>query len=130
MDPNDWCQSIQAVIEELGKGEQSKWHNYFDFDDSSGSRLPLEWDRANGPGRAIQELQGLPPAGDTHQHIDYYQQACRDGKEMTDIDFKGFKMYITRASDLGMLPMYDLMNHICKIWLGIYYRLLQHVWIR
>ena len=30
---------------------------------------------------------------------------------MTDIDFKGFKMYITRASDLGMLPMYDLMNH-------------------
>ncbi len=109
--PDDWCQSIEAVNEELGKGSQSKWYDYFDFDDSSGSRLPLEWDRSNGPGRAIQELQGLPPAGHTHQHIDYYQEACRYGKEMTDIDFKAFKMYLTRASDLGMLPMYDLMNH-------------------
>ena len=108
---NDWCQSIEAVNEELRKGEQSKWYNYFDFDDSSGSRLPLEWDRSSGAGRAMQELQGLPPAGRTHHHVDYYQEACLAGKEMNDLDFKGFKMYITRAADLGMLPMYDLMNH-------------------
>lgn len=96
---------------ELRKGEQSKWYNYFDFDDSSGSRLPLQWDRASGPGRAMQELQGLPPAGDTHRHVNNYQAGCLAGKEMTDLDFKAFKMYITRAADIGMLPMYDLMNH-------------------
>ena len=109
--PDDWCQSIEAVTEELRKGEQSKWYNYFDFDDSSGSRLPLEWDRSGGDGRAMQELQGLPPAGSTHQHVDYYQEACLAGKEMTDLEFKGFKIFLTRAADLGMLPMYDLMNH-------------------
>ncbi|KAL3816110.1 hypothetical protein ACHAXA_011607 [Cyclostephanos tholiformis] len=114
--PDDWCQSIEAVNYELGRGEQSKWYNYFDFDDSAGSRLPLEWERdgasgGGGSGRAIRELQGLPPAGETHQHIDYYKQTCRAGRDLTDIDFRAFKMYITRAADIGMLPMYDLMNH-------------------
>jgi hypothetical protein len=109
--PDDWCQFFEAVKEELGKGLQSKWYDYLDSVDSSGSRLPLEWDRSNGPGRAIQELQGLPPAWYTHYHIDYYQQACRYGKEMTDIDFKAFKMCITRGVDLGWLPMYDFTNH-------------------
>ncbi|KAL3764530.1 hypothetical protein ACHAW5_004794 [Stephanodiscus triporus] len=106
------CKNIEAVKEELRKGEQSKWHTYFDFVDiSSWSRVPFDWDRARGSGRAIQELQGMPPAGHTHEQIDKYQEECLAGKEMTDLDLKAFKVGMTRVADIGMVPMYDLMNH-------------------
>lgn len=92
-------------------GTQSKWHAYFEFDDSSGSHLPTQWDRANGPGRAMRELQGLSPSGETHRHVDWYQQVCLKGGELTDLDWKALLMHLTRAADIGLVPMYDLMNH-------------------
>lgn len=106
---DDQCSMIQKVIvDEMKLGENSKWHLYFDVDDSSGSRIPSQWSKT---GRAIKELQGLPPAGDTHRHIDWYQSVCLGGKEMTDIDWNAFKMFLTRAADIGLVPLYDLMNH-------------------
>ena len=95
-------------------GPESIWFEYFDFDDSYGSRLPLEWDGSDGPGRsALHELQELNPHGDTHQHVDWFrgEWGCMVGKEMTDLDFRAFKLYLTRSMDLGIVPMYDLMNH-------------------
>lgn len=109
----DWCPNVEVIKEEMGMGPESKWFDYFDFDDSSGSRLPLEWDRSDGPGSAVRELQGLPPQGDTHHHVDWFkgEGGCIAGKEMTDLDFGAFKIILTRAMDSGIVPMYDLMNH-------------------
>jgi hypothetical protein len=108
---DDYCASTKAVVTEIAKGPQSKWYTYFDFDDSSGTRLPLNWDRT---GRAVHELQGLPPTGDTHTHLDYYLDVCLDDNavEMSEDEFKAFKIVTTRACDLGIMPMYDLMNHV------------------
>lgn len=109
---DDYCASTKAVVDEIAKGQQSKWYDYFDFDDSNGSRLPLDWDRN---ARAIHELQGLPPTGNTHSHLDFYLEHCLGGNnahEMNDIEFKAFKIVTTRACDLGIMPMYDLMNHV------------------
>ena len=107
--PNEnQCSIIQVITDEMKLGDDSKWHLYFKFDDSSGSRIPSQWSRT---GRAIQELQGLPPSGDTHRHIDWYQSVCLGGKEMTEIDWSVFKMFSTRRADVGLVPLYDLMNH-------------------
>lgn len=108
---NSPCQTIEEIISEMKLGSQSKWHIYFEYDDSSSSRVPSQWDKSNGPGRAMNELQGMPPAGDTHRHVDWYQSACIQGGEMTDDDMEGLKIYLTRSSDIGLVPMYDLMNH-------------------
>jgi len=105
------CQTIANIVKEMNSGVESKWKLYFDYDDSSGSHIPSQWDRSES-GRAIQELQGLPPSGDTHRHLDWYQSACiGEGKEMSDVEMKAFKMFLTRAADIGLVPMYDLMNH-------------------
>ena len=112
---DDYCALTKAVVTEITKGPQSKWYTYFDFDDSNGSRLPVNWDRN---GRAVHELQGLPPTGDTHTHLDYYLNTCLDGanvEEMSDDEFKALKIVTTRSCDLGIMPMYDLMNHVSII---------------
>mmetsp|Transcript_38323 Transcript_38323/g.92429 ORF Transcript_38323/g.92429 Transcript_38323/m.92429 type:complete len:431 (-) Transcript_38323:39-1331(-) len=107
----DACQHVQAIINEIRLGDQSKWQPYFEFDGTAGSHVPTQWDRSNGPGRAMNELQGLPPAGDTHRHVDWYQRACNEGKDLSDIEERAFLMFLTRAADIGLVPMYDLMNH-------------------
>ena len=69
---------------------QSKWFDYFNFVDSSGSRLPTDWDRSDGPCSAMRELKGLAPDGVTHQDVDWFQgehDGCIVGQEMTDLDF-------------------------------------------
>ena len=109
----DWCPDFETIKKEMDMGPQSKWFDYFDFDDSSGSRLPLEWDRSDGPGSAQRELQGLTPDDFTHQHIDWFQEeaGCLAGKKMTDLDFQAFKIDLTRSMTSGLVPIYDLMNH-------------------
>lgn len=108
---NNLCKLIEETVKELKLGKESKWHPYFAFDDSSGNHIPTQWDRSNGPGRAMKELQHLPPAGDTHNNVDWFMESCLKGKEPSDLDWKGLMMLITRASDIGLVPMYDLMNH-------------------
>ena len=107
----DSCHMVEEIIHELKMGFQSKWQTHFDFDDSVGSRLPTLWDRANGPGRAKVELQGLPPTGETHSHIDWYLGSCKEGRAMTHWDWKALMIYVTRSAGLGIIPMYVLLNH-------------------
>ncbi|KAL3806642.1 hypothetical protein ACHAXA_001944 [Cyclostephanos tholiformis] len=113
----DWCPDVETLRGEIELGSRSKWHEYLDFDDSSGSRLPLEWDRN---GDAVRELQVHPPDGNIYHHLDWFagEWGCvagggggGRGKEMTDLDFRAFKIVLTRAMDEGLVPMYDLMNH-------------------
>ncbi|KAL7547248.1 hypothetical protein ACHAWF_010567 [Thalassiosira exigua] len=106
----DMCQRIKAATHELKDGAQSKWHTYFEYDITSETdmHVPTEWDRRS---RAMMELQGLPPSGDTHRHVDWYQNACNKGGGMNDLDMKALMIWLTRATDIGLVPMYDLMNH-------------------
>jgi hypothetical protein len=64
-----WCPDFKVIKEEMSMCKQSKQFEYFDFEDSSRSCLPLQWGRSNGPRSSVQELQGLPPNGDTHHHV-------------------------------------------------------------
>lgn len=105
---SDQCVKVRLIRDEMAKGSESKWHTYFQYDGSDHSHIPSQWDRS---GRAIAELQGLPPSGDTHRHIDWYQYTCIEGREMTDNDWSALSMILTRAADIGLIPMYDLMNH-------------------
>ena len=117
VEENEWCANYEAIKYEMNLGTKSKWYEYFNFDGSTtGSRLPLQWDRDNNAtdhGYPLFEIQRTIPQGIAHQHIDWFQGegGCIVGKEMTDVDFQAFKIYLTRPMDLGLVPMYDLMNH-------------------
>ena len=105
---NGQCFHIERTIFELKLGNQSKWHAYFQFDDTMRSRVPTQWSRdANGAGgRAVLELQGLPPSGETHSHLDWYRGSCKNGEEMDELDWRALMMFLTRAADMGFVPMY------------------------
>lgn len=104
---SEQCLQIEEIVKEMNIGEESKWHDYFQFEDSAESHLPGHWNQA----WIERELQGIPPTGDTHRHVDWYQEACLLGREMSDLDWKALTLYLTRAVDVGLVPMYDLMNH-------------------
>lgn len=99
----DPCLPIEHIAEQLQMGEKSKWHDYFDFDDSLGSRLPSDWNEGM---RAFDELQGLPPAGEIHRHINWYTTFCKKDQEPNEIELRAFKIFLTRAADIGLIPMY------------------------
>merc|ERR1719217_1731789 len=107
-DRSDQCGQVAAIVNEIEAGDKSKWFNYIKFDDSMGSRIPSVWQKG---ARANDELQGLPPAGETRRHMDWYQNTCRGGEEPTDVQRHGLVMYLTRSSDRGLIPIYDLLNH-------------------
>ena len=80
---------VEVLKKEMSMGSQSKWFDYFDFDDSSGSFLLLDWDRSNGPGSTVRELQGPALDGITHKGVNWFQgepDGCIVGKEMMDLD--------------------------------------------
>ena len=109
----DHCAMIQRIVEEIELGKDSKWNVYFEFDGSSkGGGTPTQWDKEDQPGsRAIKELQGLPPTGETHRHINWYTAACNNGEEVSEVQFRALILFISRAADCGIVPLYDLMNH-------------------
>ena len=97
------CDYIETIIEHLKAGEESKWFKYFDFDDSLGSRIPSEWRDGS---QALDELQGLPPTGETHRHINWYKNSCKQGRDVDQWEMRAFKIFLTRAADIGLIPMY------------------------
>lgn len=121
------CAVIDRVVEELELGQDSKWDMYFKFDGSSvpdpddeeeqqrlhrHTQTPSHWNKEGQPGsRAIAELQSIPPAGETHRHIDWFERDCNNSQEATPIQFKALMMFITRACTRGIVPLYDLLNH-------------------
>jgi len=102
-DVGNQCAHVENIHEHLKLGEKSMWHTYFDFDDSLGSRIPSEWDLNE---RAMTELQGLPPSGETHRHIEWYRFLCKAGNEPSELEMKAFKIFLTRSADIGLIPMY------------------------
>jgi hypothetical protein len=107
-DIDNKCQLIDAIKNEMMAGTQSTWHTYIEFIGITDSRLPMSWERQ---GKIVRELQELPPAEFTHIHLDWYQEACVQGQEMTPLDWSALGIYLTRSADIGLVPMYDLMNY-------------------
>jgi hypothetical protein len=73
----------------------------------------MHWHR---DGYILDELQGLPPTGDTHKHLDWYQEAClqfeqRSDESLSELDWRALTMFLIRSADIGLVPMYDLMNY-------------------
>ena len=100
---DDPCEYVETIIEQLKAGEESKWFKYFDFDDSIGSRIPSEWKDGS---QALDELQGLPPTGETHRHINWYKNSCKEGRDIDHWEMRAFKTFLTRAADIGLIPIY------------------------
>jgi hypothetical protein len=111
----DHCAMIQRIVEEIELGKDSKWDVFFQFDGSDpegGGIIPTQWDKEDQPGsRAIKELQGLPPTGETHRHIDWYTADCNNGQEVSEVQLRALILFISRSADCGIVPVYHLLNH-------------------
>jgi hypothetical protein len=114
------CAVIRKLETELRLGKESLWYPYLALDDSLiNSRLPAVWDES-----IRLELQGLPPSSeDATRHLRWFAEDCNNGEELLigsggddDEDDSIFTQqalfsFVTRASAVGMVPIYDLLNH-------------------
>jgi hypothetical protein len=106
----DMCGVIGAIEKELRLGDSSSWNAYLDLDDSMvNSRLPTLWGDV-----ALNELQNLIP--DATRHIQWFAGTCTNGggspsDDLDDETKQALFSFITRASAVGMVPIYDLLNH-------------------
>ena len=102
----DMCQVVRAIETELRLGETSLWYEYLALDDSIiNSRLPTLWDES-----VLKELQGLPPQEDATRHVRWFLEDCK-GQLDDQVTQQALLCFITRASAVGMVPIYDLLNH-------------------
>ena len=71
-------------------------------------RLGSMW----GP-TAVQALQGLSPSSELHRHEDWFSQNCNGGSipSFDHATIQALVSFISRASAVGMIPIYDLLNH-------------------
>merc|ERR1712218_262310 len=86
------------------------WHPYLSMDGTlHGPQIPSVWDDSS-----LTELQGLPPAENARRHTTWYSHNCAHGRPF-NTSFKpeqqAVLMYVTRSSDKGLIPVYDLLNH-------------------
>lgn len=105
---DDGCEVIRSLDREMRLGAESFWYPYLRMGGTVEVRLPTLWDD-----HTLGELQGLPPY-DATRHIDWFMADCRGSQPGPDFDAitqEAFLWYLTRASDRGMIPVYDLMNH-------------------
>ena len=106
----DKCDVVRALETELRLGTSSRWHVYLDLHHESlmsaeAARLPTLW----GPA-ALHELQGLPPRQDAQRHTYWLVQNC--GGQPTDpVTLEALLCFVTRSTAVGMVPIYDLLNH-------------------
>ena len=68
-------------------------------------RLPADWSEDS-----VAELQGLLSADDVTRHLRWFDASCRG--DALDADAKkSLVAFVSRASEVGMVPVYDLFNH-------------------
>ncbi|GBG31534.1 Histone-lysine N-methyltransferase setd3 [Hondaea fermentalgiana] len=70
---------------------------------------PMLWSDA-----ALEALQGLPPQ-DCKRHVQWYIRICLSGErpqeDLQESQLHALVSFITRSSDRGLIPVYDLLNH-------------------
>ena len=104
-DTSGMCQAVLDMADEIRLEEESLWFPYLSHI-AELPRLPAVWDA-----HAILELQGLAPTQDATRHIQWFQQQCNGGIAIDESAMRSLVAFITRASEVGMTPIYDLLNH-------------------
>lgn len=126
------CDVIYSLAIEIQSGERSLWYPYIQYL----GRLPHLV--ANWAKETLVELQGLAPQYDTNRHLRWFDARCSrsshhrhqdnqddevsstnhlyqdDDNDMTideDAINSSLIAFISRASEVGMIPIYDLINH-------------------
>jgi hypothetical protein len=108
---DDMCGVIRAMEKEFRLGKSSFWNPYLDLDDSMvNSRLPTLWSDV-----ALDELQNLIP--DATRNLQWFAGTCTNKGDSSSDDLddetvvQALFSFVTRASGVGMVPIYDLLNH-------------------
>eukprot|EP00978_Attheya_sp_CCMP212_P026682 scaffold88272_cov57-Attheya_sp.AAC.6 len=118
---DDMCQVVHDMAKEIRLSSQSLWWPYLEHIEIP--RLSAMW----GP-LALDELQGLSPSEDATRHFQWFSQYCagnnnnnNDNKEdqhatvagmdQEDSLMRSLVSFVSRASEVGMVPIYDLLNH-------------------
>ena len=97
------CKVVEDMANEVRRGSDSQWHAYLDH--IVLPRLAAAWD-----GSALAELQGIPPSRDADRHARWFSKIC--GGDLDDeASMFSLVAFISRASEVGMIPIYDLLNH-------------------
>lgn len=99
----------QAILER-GDDENNFHQPYASMEAKDIFRHPALWTE-----ETRMELQGLPPQ-DTSRHVDWFLSTCEKGPATSIRDLplarqRAFIVLISRASDRGLIPGYDLLNH-------------------
>jgi len=98
------CSVVDEMAKEIRLGANSLWYPYLDH--IGGQRLPADF---VSEVLLELELQGLLTSQDATRHIRWFDQRC-DGD--LDVSTKqSLVAFISRASEVGMIPIYDLFNH-------------------
>mmetsp|Transcript_563 Transcript_563/g.867 ORF Transcript_563/g.867 Transcript_563/m.867 type:complete len:398 (+) Transcript_563:33-1226(+) len=96
------CSVVDEMAKEISLGADSLWYPYLDY--IGGQRLPADF-----VSDVLLDLQGLLTSQDVTRHIHWFDQRC-DGE--LDVTAKqSLVAFISRASEVGMIPIYDLFNH-------------------
>ncbi|CAB9517678.1 Rubisco LSMT substrate-binding [Seminavis robusta] len=105
---DDMCNVVKILASEFRLGDQSLGWRYLNHIDEELPRLGAMWDSA-----AVQELQGLPPSHDLNRHNEWFSKNCGGGNELEfdKATKQALVSFISRASAVGMIPIYDLLNH-------------------
>ena len=96
------CTVVDEAAREIRLGIKSLWYPYLDH--IGEQRLPADWSSD-----AMLELQGLLTVQDATRHLRWYDQRCAG--EIDDAAKKALVAFVSRASEVGMVPIYDLFNH-------------------
>jgi hypothetical protein len=105
MQTGDMCQVVQDMADEIRLGTESLWWPYLEHIQLP--RLAAMWEQS-----ALEELQGLSPSEDATRHIQWFSQNCAEfGNLDEEEDMRSLVSFVSRASEVGMVPIYDLLNH-------------------
>ena len=114
MQTQDMCNVVEEIANELQLGKDSNWYFYLmlHHDNIMNMSLPALW----GP-VALQLLQGLPPRQEANHHIRWLEEDCGqiyglDNDNGHNVILReALVLFVTRATAVGMVPIYDLFNH-------------------
>jgi hypothetical protein len=112
LDEGAMCDVVREMAREMRLGDGSAWHPYLDHVEVP--RLVATWGA-----EALGALQGLPPRREADRHLRWFDEVCRGGRRYdVDDDLDGddatkrsLVAFVSRASEVGMIPLYDLLNH-------------------
>ena len=96
------CEVVEMMANEIRQQSDSLWYPYLDHIELP--RLAAMWDST-----ALEELQGLSLGQDANRHIRWFNQSCKG--VLDEAALTALVSFVSRASEVGMVPIYDLLNH-------------------